>query len=85
MNYRILNKEVQGFINSNLKSDITKLILKGNPFDAVTIQEIAEQIEADIVIVGTAARDGIKAAMIGNTAEKILDAIATKILTVDVS
>lgn len=49
------------------------------------IPEIAEQIEADIVIVGMAARDGIKAAMIGNTAEKILDAIATKILTVDVS
>ena len=46
MNPIILNKEVQGFINSNLKSDITKLILKGNPFDAVTIQEIAEQIEA---------------------------------------
>lgn len=49
------------------------------------IPEIAEQIEADIVIVGTAARDGIKAAMIGNTAEKILDAIAINILTVNVS
>ena len=49
------------------------------------IPEIAEQIEADIVIVGTAARDGIKAAIIGNTAEKILDAIATNILTVNVS
>ena len=49
------------------------------------IPEIAEQIEADIVIVGTAARDGTKAAMIGNTAEKILDAIAINILTVNVS
>lgn len=49
------------------------------------IPEVAEQIEADIVIVGTAARDGIKAAVIGNTAEKILDAITTNILTVNVS
>lgn len=48
------------------------------------IPEIAEQIEADIVIVGTAARDGIKAAVIGNTAEKILDAITTNILTVNI-
>ncbi|MDP3313472.1 class I SAM-dependent methyltransferase [Lutibacter sp.] len=46
MNHSILNKEVQDFIHSNLKSDITKLILKGSSFEGVTIQEIAEQIEA---------------------------------------
>jgi len=46
LNKAILNKEVQDFINSNLKSDITKLILKGSPFDTVSIQEIAEQVEA---------------------------------------
>ena len=41
-----MHKEIQNFINSNLKADITKLILKGSPFDNITIQEIAEQIEA---------------------------------------
>ncbi|MDO9595442.1 MAG: class I SAM-dependent methyltransferase [Lutibacter sp.] len=46
MNHNILNKEVQDFINSNLKSDLTKLILKGSPFAYVSIQEIAEQILA---------------------------------------
>ncbi len=46
MNKNLLNKEVQQFIHSNLTSDITKLILKGSPFSTVTIQEIAEQIEA---------------------------------------
>ncbi|MFZ2431732.1 MAG: class I SAM-dependent methyltransferase [Lutibacter sp.] len=46
MNHHILNKEVQDFINSNLKSDLTKLILKGSPFESVSIQEIAEQILA---------------------------------------
>ncbi|MDV7187258.1 class I SAM-dependent methyltransferase [Lutibacter sp. TH_r2] len=46
MNTKILNTEVQEFINSNLKSDITKLILKGSPFETISIQEIAEQIVA---------------------------------------
>ena len=48
MNKQILNTEIQEFINSNLKSDITKLVLKGSPFESVSIQEIAEQIEAKI-------------------------------------
>lgn len=46
MNLNILNTEIQDFINSNLKTDLTKLILKGSPFKDVTIQEIAEQIVA---------------------------------------
>ena len=46
MNINILNKEIQDFINASLKSDLTKLILKGSPFDKVSIQEIAEQIES---------------------------------------
>jgi len=44
LNYKILNKEVQDFITLNLKSHITKLVLKGSPFEDVSIQEIAEQI-----------------------------------------
>ncbi|MBT8148198.1 MAG: universal stress protein, partial [Gammaproteobacteria bacterium] len=46
------------------------------------IPEVAEQTGASIVVIGTAARDGIKAAVIGNTAEKVLDALHTNILTV---
>jgi len=46
LNNHILNKEVQDFINSNLKSNLTQLILKGSPFSLVSIQEIAEQIVA---------------------------------------
>lgn len=46
MNHHILKIEVQNFINAHLKSDITKLVLKGSPFETVSIQEIAEQILA---------------------------------------
>ncbi|MBL4821759.1 MAG: universal stress protein [Gammaproteobacteria bacterium] len=46
------------------------------------IPDVAEEIDAGIVIIGTASRDGLKGAVIGNTVEKILDAIHTNILTV---
>lgn len=44
MNSAILHPEVQQFITDNLKSNITKLILKGSPFDEISIQELANQI-----------------------------------------
>ena len=44
MNERILHQDVQEYISDHLKSDLHKLILKGIPFDGITIQEIANQI-----------------------------------------
>ncbi len=49
------------------------------------IPEVAAEIEADILVIGTAKRGGIKAAMVGNTAERILDAVTCNILTVTAS
>ena len=46
MNESILNTDIQNFINKNIQGDPVKLILKGSPFFDVTIQDIAEQIEA---------------------------------------
>ena len=48
MNLAILRPEIQQFITDNLKSNITKLILKGSPFDDVSIQELANQIIAKL-------------------------------------
>lgn len=44
INPKILDPKVQAFISQNLKSDLQKLILKGSPFEGVTVQEIATQI-----------------------------------------
>ncbi|WP_379964131.1 class I SAM-dependent methyltransferase [Epilithonimonas sp. UC225_85] len=41
----LLSPEVQNFINQNIDSDITKLLLKKSPFPDVTIQEIVQQIK----------------------------------------
>lgn len=46
MNLAILRPEVQEFINDNLQTEITKLILKGSPFNVISIQELANQITA---------------------------------------
>ncbi len=45
LNKAILHPEVQEFINTNLKTDLPQLILKGSPFSDVSIQELATQIE----------------------------------------
>ncbi|WP_139958504.1 THUMP-like domain-containing protein [Flavicella sediminum] len=45
MNKNILNQEVQDFIEQNLNENLTKLILKGSPFETVSTQELAQQIE----------------------------------------
>ncbi|UKM63768.1 RsmD family RNA methyltransferase [Flavobacteriaceae bacterium GSB9] len=46
MNKSILNTEIQKFINDNLNSEITTILLKGTPFSAVDTKTITEQIEA---------------------------------------
>ncbi|WP_411894980.1 class I SAM-dependent methyltransferase [Winogradskyella sp. A2] len=46
MNKLILNTVVQEFIDLNLNSDISSLLLKCIPFEGVTTKEIIEQIEA---------------------------------------
>ncbi len=46
MNTAILNTEIQEFINTNLSSDISKILLKGIVFTSVESKAIIEQIEA---------------------------------------
>lgn len=46
MNKAILNIDIQEYINSNLKADISSLLLRGIPFDKIDSKIIIEQIEA---------------------------------------
>lgn len=48
MNKEILNPKIQGFIDKNLKNELSTIILKGSPFSEVSIQEIAQQIEGKL-------------------------------------
>lgn len=44
MNEKLLHTEVQEYIDSNLKTDLPNLVLKGSPFEGISIQDLAEQI-----------------------------------------
>ena len=46
MNSKLLHKDVQSYINDNLKTDISKLLFKGSPFKDISIQELVIQIDA---------------------------------------
>jgi universal stress protein E len=49
------------------------------------IQKKAEQLSADLIVVGNVGRTGIKASVIGNTAEKLLDQTKADVLVFNVS
>ncbi|MCX6166829.1 MAG: hypothetical protein NT021_02430 [Sphingobacteriales bacterium] len=49
MNAVVFNPEVQAFIQENLHTDITKLILKKAVFDEISNTELAEQIQGKAV------------------------------------
>ncbi|MFS4472535.1 class I SAM-dependent methyltransferase [Chryseobacterium sp. T20] len=42
---KLLNKEVQNYINANLKTDLHTLLLKKSPFPEVSMHEIVQQIK----------------------------------------
>ncbi|WP_284463464.1 class I SAM-dependent methyltransferase [Chryseobacterium sp.] len=42
---KLLNKDVQNYINANLKTDLHSLLLKKSPFPEVSMQEIVQQIK----------------------------------------
>ena len=54
--------------------------IEGAP--AKVIAEVANDIKADVVIIGNASRQSVKVAMIGSTAEKVLDAVDANVLVV---
>jgi universal stress protein E len=61
--------------------DKTQVHLKTGPA-AKVIPSIANKLKADLVVMGTVGRRGIKGKLIGNTAEQVLQHLRTDILAV---
>lgn len=55
-------------------------VYENNPKTAIVT--CVEQLNADLLVIGTAARRGLSGALIGNTAEKVLDAVTCDLLVV---
>lgn len=56
-------------------------VLENTP--AAAISELAEQLGVDLIIIGTVGRSGIKARMVGNTSERILDHTLADVLVLN--
>ena len=50
---------------------------------AEVISATAEELDVDLIIIGTVGRSGIKGRVVGNTSEKILDHTGADILVVN--
>lgn len=67
--------------NNNYQvSDNRIFVEEGLPEDV--IPKVASEIDAELVIVGTVGRTGITAALIGNTAEHIIDSLNCDVLAI---
>ncbi|MFQ3198190.1 MAG: universal stress protein E [Paraglaciecola sp.] len=55
-------------------------VVQGRP--DIAIDQLANELEAQIVVLGTVGRTGLSAAFIGNTAENILASLTCEILTI---
>lgn len=56
-------------------------VKQGSPEDAIS--EMAKELNADIVLIGTMAREGVLGAMRGNTSEKVLGTLSQDVMTVN--
>lgn len=56
-------------------------VKNGNPID--TVAEVANEIDADIVVIGTLARKGVMAAMRGNKSEDIIHKLNRDIMVIN--
>ena len=55
-------------------------ITEGDPDDVVEV--MAKEIEADLVVIGTVAREGLSGVLLGNTAERIIDRVLCDVLVI---
>lgn len=46
---KLINKEIQNYINANLNTDLYTLLLKKSPFSEVSMHEIVQQIKGKLV------------------------------------
>jgi nucleotide-binding universal stress UspA family protein len=81
--HRAANSALAGFLDRHPSGAFRRRahLLEGD-VPADTIARFAGECEADLLVMGTVARSGISGALIGNTAEAILDQVGCSVLTV---
>lgn len=72
--------EMHKFAQQNAINDRYCIVKQGLPETA--IPGIAESLDAELVVIGTVGRVGISAALIGNTAEHVIDSLNCDVLAI---
>lgn len=68
-------------LSANFDVDIEKChVLEGMPEDV--IPKLAGELDAELIVIGTVGRQGLSAALIGNTAEHVIDNVDCDLLAV---
>ncbi|MGH1471967.1 MAG: universal stress protein [Cellvibrionaceae bacterium] len=73
-------KLLDSCLEKNKIEDATTHVVAGDV--AVTVPRIAKKIKADLVVMGSVGRTGMKGMLLGNTAEKVLHNLRTDILVI---
>lgn len=79
----MLKHHQKAMVSHANKFDISVInthVVEGLP--ETVIEQVAEQIDAELVVLGTIGRTGISAALIGNTAEHVIDQLKCDVLAV---
>ncbi|HTU67573.1 MAG TPA: universal stress protein [Steroidobacteraceae bacterium] len=77
---RIGRREFQKFSDAHRLPKSRRHVYEGHP--AIGIPRVARQRKADVVVMGAVSRSAIKRVFIGNTAERVLEALACDVLVV---
>jgi len=75
-------RRLDGFVNSlgATRVPVESHLIFGTPWKE--IQRLVQQLNADLIVIGTVGRNGIEGLLLGNTAEKVLDHCDCSVLTV---
>ena len=71
--------EMDGLLDPYPYDKRTVHLIKGQPGDV--IPELAEELQVELVVIGTVGRTGVPGLLIGNTAEEVLSAVDCSVLT----
>ena len=71
--------ELDGLLEHYPYDKRTVHLIKGHAGDA--IPDLAEELDVDLLVIGTVGRAGVPGLLIGNTAETVLDAVDCSVLT----
>ena len=84
--------DIQKYVTEQPKEATQKWARKFNVHDDHThlaegdaeavIPDLAQEIETDLIVVGTIGRDGLSGVLIGNTAEALLDKVGGDVLVI---